>query len=255
MYLHNTLPEHGQSLEARDAATLGRDGADGVARVLALRAGNAPTPLIALPALARGLGLASVHLKDEGQRLGLGSFKALGGAYALMRLVQAEAERRLGRRVPDEALLSPEVRAVAAGMIFVCATDGNHGRSVAEGAQLMGARAVIFVHAGVSQGRIDAIARYGAEIVRVAGNYDASVAEAARVAAREGWTVLSDTSWPGYEEIPALVMQGYTPPWCARRWRNCPRPRRMCSFRRASAGSRRPSPGTWRCCWATRARM
>lgn len=127
-----------------------------------------------------------------------------------MRLVQAKAERHLGRPIPAADLLSPDTRAIAATMTFACATDGNHGRSVAQGAQLMGARAVIFVHAGVSQGRIDAIAGFGARIVRVAGSYDASVAEAARVAATQGWTVLSDTSWPGYEHIPGLVMQGYT---------------------------------------------
>jgi diaminopropionate ammonia-lyase len=95
-------------------------------------------------------------------------------------------------------------------MTFACATDGNHGRSVAQGAQLMGARAVIFVHAGVSRARIDAIAGFGAEIVRVDGGYDFSVAEAARVATGKGWTILSDTSWPGYEYIPGLVSQGYT---------------------------------------------
>ena len=210
MYLQNTLSDYGQALDPRDAGTLGRTGADAVTRILALREGNAPTPLVALPNLARDLGLASVHVKDEGQRLGLGSFKALGGAYALMRLVQAEAEQRLGHPVPAQDLLSPEIRAIAATMTFACATDGNHGRSVAQGAQLMGARAVIFVHAGVSQGRIDAIAHFGAQIMRVAGSYDASVAEASRVAGEQGWTVLSDTSWPGYEYIPGLVMQGYT---------------------------------------------
>jgi diaminopropionate ammonia-lyase len=112
--------------------------------------------------------------------------------------------------VDSEELMSDEVRAVAATMTFACATDGNHGRSVAQGAQLMGARAVIFVHAGVSAERIRAIARFGAEIVRVGGNYDDSVVEASRVAAKKGWTVLSDTSWPGYEDIPGMVMQGYS---------------------------------------------
>jgi diaminopropionate ammonia-lyase len=95
-------------------------------------------------------------------------------------------------------------------MTFACATDGNHGRSVAQGAGLVGARSVIFVHSGVSNERVAAIARFGAEMVRVAGDYDQSVREAARVAAERGWTVVSDTSWPGYERIPGLVMQGYT---------------------------------------------
>lgn len=209
-YLLNTLATHGQPLAPQDAETLSPAATDRVVKVLALRQNNSATPLRALPALAGQLGLQSLHLKDEGARLGLGSFKALGGAYALMILVQEEASRRFGRAVAVEELLSDEVRAVAESMIFACATDGNHGRSVAQGAQLMGARAVIFVHAGVSEGRIEAIARFGAEMVRVAGNYDDSVAEAARVSAERGWTVLSDTSWPGYEHIPGLVAQGYT---------------------------------------------
>jgi diaminopropionate ammonia-lyase len=94
-------------------------------------------------------------------------------------------------------------------MTFACATDGNHGRSVAMGAQLVGANSVIFVHAGVSDERVAAIARYGARMIRVDGTYDESVREAARVAADQGWTIVSDTTWPGYERIPGLVMQGY----------------------------------------------
>ena len=210
MYLHNTLPNHNAPLDPRDAATLSLAGAGEVMRLLTLRKQSQPTPLIELPALAKDLGLGALHIKDEGKRLGLGSFKALGGAYALMRLVQDAACKQLGRRVEVEELLSPEIRDIAADMTFACATDGNHGRSVAQGAHLMGAKAVIFVHSGVSQSRIDAIARFGAEIIRVEGNYDTSVAEASRVAAERGWTVLSDTSWSGYEEIPGLVMQGYT---------------------------------------------
>ena len=209
-YLTNTLATYGKPLTPQDAETLSVEAADRVAKVLALRENSAATPLHALPGLAGELGLGSLHLKDEGLRLGLGSFKALGGAYALMILVQEEASRRLGRAVQIGELLSDEVRAVAQSMTFACATDGNHGRSVAQGAQLMGAKAVIFVHAGVSEGRVAAIARFGAEMVRVAGNYDDSVAEAARVSAARGWTVLSDTSWPGYETIPGLVAQGYT---------------------------------------------
>lgn len=209
-YLMNTLPSHGQLLDIRDAETLSLAAVEQVAQVLALRENNAATPLHALPGLAGELGLGSLHIKDEGFRLGLGSFKALGGAYALMILVREEASRRLGREVAINELMSDEVRAIAATMTFACATDGNHGRSVAQGAELMGARAVIFVHSGVSEARIAAIARFGAEMVRVEGNYDFSVSEATRVATERGWTVLSDTSWPGYEYIPGLVAQGYT---------------------------------------------
>lgn len=210
MFLPNLNALHGKPLDAADAEILGIAGADTVERFLAHRDNHAMTPLHALPALASELGLAALHVKDEGFRLGLGSFKALGGAYAVFRLVLEEAGKRLGRPVDVEDLDRPDVRSVAAKMTVACATDGNHGRSVAQGAELAGARAVVFVHAGVSDERIAAIARYGAEMVRVDGNYDDSVRQAAQVAAEKGWTVVSDTSWPGYERIPGLVMQGYT---------------------------------------------
>ncbi|MGE6781894.1 diaminopropionate ammonia-lyase [Ensifer adhaerens] len=210
MFLHNTLADFGRPLLPEDAEMLSLAAAADVEQQLARRPGHRPTPLHALPALAAELGLSGVFVKDEGHRLGLGSFKALGGSYAVIRLVIEEAERRLGRGVDPDDLEQPEVRAIAAAMTFGCATDGNHGRSVAMGARLVGAKSVIFVHAGVSEKRIDAIAAYGAEIVRVAGTYDDSVREAARVCDDNGWTVVSDTTWPGYEYIPGLVMQGYT---------------------------------------------
>ncbi len=152
--------------------------------------GYAPTPLLDLPGLARRLGVATVSWKDEGGRFGLGSFKALGGAYAVQRLV-----RRIG---------------AGAGITFAAATDGNHGRAVAWGAAQAGARAVIYLHAGVSPGREAALRALGAEIVRVSGNYDDSVRQCARDAAEQGWHVVSDTSWEGYRETPTAVMAGYS---------------------------------------------
>ncbi|CAI2933638.1 diaminopropionate ammonia-lyase [Aminobacter niigataensis] len=210
MLIRNQHPDYRRPLEPIDAETLGVEAAEAVERFLSHRPNHKPTPLRSLPALAADLGLGAIHLKDEGYRLGLGSFKALGGAYAVIRLVLEAAESQLGRPVGMAELHSPEVAKISAAMTFGCATDGNHGRSVAQGAQLVGASSVIFVHGGVSDARVAAIARYGAEMVRVAGTYDDSVAEAARVCAENGWTVVSDTSWPGYERIPGLVMQGYT---------------------------------------------
>lgn len=209
MFLRNTLPEYGQPLLAEDAATLSVPAADEVERYLTFRENHTPTPLVSLPGMATQLGVASIQVKDEGQRLGLGSFKALGGSYAVIRLVLERVSAELGREVDVAELTTPEVRKIAEGMTFACATDGNHGRSVAMGAQLVGASSVIFVHAGVSDERVAAIARYGARMVRVDGNYDESVREAARVAGEQGWTIVSDTTWPGYERIPGLVMQGY----------------------------------------------
>lgn len=191
-------------------AALGEEGRAAIRRFLRTLDGYTPTPLVALPALAKEQGVASIHIKDEGQRLGLKSFKALGGGYAVAMLVLEEASRRLGRTLVPYDLVTSPVRAVAATMTVACATDGNHGRSVACGAKNAGCRAVIFIHAGVSQGRADAMAAFGAEIRRIEGSYDDSVRIAAETAEREGWTVVSDTSWDGYEEIPLTVMQGYT---------------------------------------------
>ncbi|WP_026621502.1 diaminopropionate ammonia-lyase (plasmid) [Ensifer sp. WSM1721] len=210
MFTLNTHADYRRPLDPADANTLGIDAATNVEAHLKHREHNRETPLVSLPALAAESGVAAIHVKDEGQRLGLGSFKALGGAYAVIRLVLERATEELGRVVEMGELQSPEVRKISGSMTVACATDGNHGRSVAQGAQLVGAKAAIFVHSGVSDERVAAIARFGAEMIRVAGSYDDSVKEAARVADERGWTIVSDTSWPGYERIPGLVMQGYT---------------------------------------------
>ena len=148
--------------------------------------------------------------KDESGRFGLRSFKALGGAYAVANVLRRKVAEATGRTaIASRDLLSDEFRAVVADATVTCATDGNHGRSVAWGAQLFGCRCVIFVHENVSQGRRDAIARYGAEVREVQGNYDDAVRHAAATAAANGWTVVSDTSYPGYRDIPLDVMHGY----------------------------------------------
>lgn len=172
--------------------------------------GHAPTPLVDLPDAAAAARVASVHYKDEGGRFGLGSFKALGGAYAVMRLLQAELARRGTTNAATAAeLMDGRFKSATGAITVCCATDGNHGRSVAWGARLFGAACVIFVHEHVSQGRRDAIAQYGAQIRVVPGNYDDAVREAQKQADANGWFVVSDTSYPGYTEVPRDVMQGY----------------------------------------------
>ena len=169
------------------SAILDPEGYEAARHEIASWPGYAPTPLRSLPGLAREAGLGAVWYKDEAERFGLNSFKALGGAYAVRRLV--------GDRGAD---------------ITVCtATDGNHGRSVAWGARTCGCRAVIYIHATVSEGRKEAMEAFGAEVRRVAGNYDDSVRQAASDAAANGWFVVSDTSYDGYLEIPRDVMHGY----------------------------------------------
>ena len=172
--------------------------------------GYAPTPLVALPGLATKAGIARLWYKDEGGRFGLGSFKALGGAYAVFRLLAGEICKRTGAsHVTAADLLAGRHREIVAGITVTCATDGNHGRSVAWGARMFGCRCVIYIHALVSEGRRAAIARYGAEVVRSQGNYDDSVRQAAGDAVRNGWWVVSDTSYDGYMDVPRDVMQGY----------------------------------------------
>ncbi len=171
--------------------------------------GYTPTPLVTLNGLAAALDLDAVHYKDEGQRFSLKSFKALGGAYAVLKVVRRELARQGIQIDGVRELLADKYRAVTKEITVCCATDGNHGRSVAWAAQMFGCRAIIYLHAGVSIGRESEIAAYGAEMRRVAGSYDDSVRIVAEDAAAEGWFVVSDTSWPGYEEVPAWVMQGY----------------------------------------------
>lgn len=196
--------------------------ADGRADILSNRAfevarseitswtGYQETPLRALPGLARALGIGQLHYKDEGGRFGIGSFKALGGAYAVFRLLQKEIEGATGKYVHAAEILSGAYKDITSRLTVTCATDGNHGRSVAWGAQMFGCRCVIYVHAGVSDGRCKAIAQYGAEVRRVPGNYDDAVRQADQDAKKNGWFVVSDTSYEGYVSVPRDVMQGYS---------------------------------------------
>lgn len=171
--------------------------------------GYAQTPLASLADVARSAGVASVFYKDEGGRFGLGSFKPLGGAYAVMRLLQKIVAERTGTKPSAADLAAGKYSEISSGLTVTCATDGNHGRSVAWGARTFGCQCVIYVHELVSQGRCDAIAAYGADVRRIAGNYDDAVRQAATDAAEAGWHVVSDTSYPGYTDIPRDVMQGY----------------------------------------------
>jgi diaminopropionate ammonia-lyase len=148
--------------------------------------GYAPTPLRPMPALARELGLGQVYVKDESDRLGLPAFKVLGASYAVHRAVTAH-----GRPTA-----------------LVTATDGNHGRALARTGRLLDLR--VFLPAGVHPAAIAAIENEGAEVVGTGGDYDAAVALARGDADVSGALLVQDTAWPGYEEIPAWIVQGYT---------------------------------------------
>jgi diaminopropionate ammonia-lyase len=180
-------------------------------KIVASWPGYTPTPLVGLPRLAERLKVASIDYKDEGGRFGLGSFKAIGGAYAVFRVLEGVVRQKTGiGAVNPNDLIAGRYAEFTRAVTVTCATDGNHGRSVAWGAQMFGCACVIYVHATVSDERVRIIEGFGARVVRAPGNYDDAVHQAARDAAENGWVVVSDTSYPGYVEIPRDVMQGYS---------------------------------------------
>lgn len=170
----------------------------------------AETPLHSLSQLAEELGLGSIVYKDESQRFGLKSFKALGGAYAVACQLQHTLEQELGSRPSVDALLDGSLKDELSKITISCATDGNHGRSVAWGAQMFGCGCVIYIHKDVSEGRKQAMQAFGAEVIRITGNYDESVRLADSEAKAHGRIIVSDTSYEGYMEIPKDVALGYT---------------------------------------------
>ena len=169
------------------------------------------TPLRQLDQVADELGVSRIWLKDESSRFGLGSFKALGGAYAVYYVLSKLIFEETGEKdLTSTRLRSGEFGEILENVTVVTATDGNHGKSVAWGAQQFGCKCKIYLHAEVSQMREEAIAAFDCDIIRVDGNYDDSVRHADKDAHKNGWHVVSDTSYEGYREIPSLVMQGYT---------------------------------------------
>jgi diaminopropionate ammonia-lyase len=152
------------------------------------------TKLTSLSKVANWCGVKSVVYKDESTRFGLGSFKALGGAYAVATLAK---EYQKGGRDPSE-------------LTVATATDGNHGRSVSWGAQLAGCKSKIFIHANVSEERERAMSALGADVVRINGNYEASLAACKEAAELNSWPIVSDTSWKGYRDTPMQIMAGYS---------------------------------------------
>jgi len=167
------------------------------------------SPLKSLSGLAALLGVGGIWVKDESQRLSLNSFKVLGGSFALYQFLR----KRLGirdRELTVSELKSEKVRAELGELCFATATDGNHGRGVAWAAMELGFECVVYVHERTSKPRIKAIEEYGARVKVIPGTYDDAVRMITCDAAENGWQIISDTSWEGYQDIPCWVMQGYT---------------------------------------------
>ena len=164
---------------------------------------HAPSRLLSAPALAEKAGVRRVLLKEETSRFGLPSFKLLGASWACYRALT----EHLGTEPGPWADID-ELAGLLAGLrpfTFAAATDGNHGRAVAHMARMLGFASRIFVPEGTAQARVDALASEGASVEVVAGSYDDAVARSAQEAG-PSCLVISDTSWPGYEQVPRWVI-------------------------------------------------
>jgi len=173
-----------------------QDDPTAVARLLSLCPAHDATPLLDLPELAKVAGVGQLLVKDERERMGLGSFKALGAAYAIAH----DAAQVVKDGAWDRALV---------GRRYITASAGNHGLSVAAGAHLFGAEATIYIADTVPEAFATRLRAKGATVVRSGANYEESMAAAEAATKAEGATLLSDSSWPGYTDPPYRVMEGY----------------------------------------------
>ena len=146
-----------------------------------------PTPLVNLVKLSNKLKLNNIFYKDESKRFNLKSFKALGGAYAVEKTTQGNKN-----------------------IIVATATAGNHGRSVAWGAQRLGLKCKIFISEYVSEARANSMRKLDAEVIRVNGNYEKSLERCISESNKNGWEIVQDVAWKNYEYVPKLTMAGYS---------------------------------------------
>lgn len=146
------------------------------------------TPLVSLSTLAEKLGVAGIYVKDESYRFGLNAFKVLGGSFAIGKIMEQN---------PGEHT-------------FVTATDGKHGRGVAWAASRLGMKSVVYMPKGTAQERLDNIRTLGSDASITELAYDDAVRKARADAEANGWVLVQDTSFDGYEEVPSRIMQGYT---------------------------------------------
>ena len=172
--------------------------------------GYQPTPLIALNGLASATGVSALWCKHEGYRFEVGSFKPTGPVYAMLSVLKGEIRKTTGvETVTTQDLIDRKYESVTQKIVVSAATSGNHGRALAWGARMFGCRCAIYMNDGVSAGREEAIASYGAEVVRVPGNYDRAVQRSFADAERLGYFVVSDDKSAEYPHIAREIMQGY----------------------------------------------
>ena len=145
------------------------------------------TPLLKLEKLNKNLKINNIFYKDESKRFHLKSFKALGGAYAVEKITKGKKN-----------------------LVISSATAGNHGRSVAWGAQRLGLQCKIFVSQYVSETRVKEIEKFGADVIRVRGNYENSLNECKKLSKKNNWIIVQDVSTKNYSHVPLLTMAGYS---------------------------------------------
>lgn len=148
--------------------------------------------------------------KDESTRMGLGSFKALGGVYAVAAMIASAWKQEGHGELNAEAYLEEPVRDFAGAMTFVCASAGNHGMAIAAGAQIFGARARVHLAASVPEYFARRLQQTGADVVRSGDTYEDSMTAALADAGASDAILLADSSWPGYTRVPSLIMEGYS---------------------------------------------
>ena len=200
-YCLRTRGEHGQA----DTAFLSREEIRRAAAFHATLPGYTQTPLVKLDGFAQVLGVSAVYLKDESKRFGLNAFKALGGSWAIADYLK-ETLNLEGELTFDRL---KEVLSGREPITFITATDGNHGRGVAWTARVLGQKAVVYMPKGSAAERLENIRAQGAQAKITEYNYDDTVRMAAQDAEKNGWVLVQDTAWPGYETIPTRIVQGY----------------------------------------------
>lgn len=167
------------------------------------------TPLARLDSLAESLGIAGMYIKDESFRFGLNAFKGLGGSFCLGKYIAGKLNKDIAD-IDFAEITSDETKKKTGEITFVTATDGNHGRGIAWTANMLGQKAVVYMPRGSVRERLENIRQFGADADITDMNYDDTVAYASRRADENGWVLVQDTAWEGYEEIPTWIMQGYT---------------------------------------------
>lgn len=211
LHFPNPLAADGQPYPRSLDALFAAGSAAAAYGVITAWPGYRTTPLSPRSSLALELGVGEIWCKDESDRFGMGSFKALGGSYAVYRLLERHIHAHFpGAEIDAALLMQGGSRELVSQVRVAAASAGNHGKAVAWGARMFGCGCTIYVPVGTSSARVAAINDLGAEAVRIKGTYDDAVRRVAEDPDARGWHVIWDTSSVGYTGVWLTVMQGYT---------------------------------------------